>query len=150
MNTDTGSLSLLDTNEQLAGTLNLNADNVWIAQQSILTQLEADPNYAGRDAALAVNSGTSNLNGFVGADTVSMNVSSTLFGQNSGVSNDMAGITVGDGGFSVASTGASPAMITAYGRQMNSDGSSVTGSPSPRAPACPACSPPAQPSTAAC
>ena len=56
-----------------------------------------------------------------------MNVSSTLFGQNSGVSNDMAGITVGDGGFSVASTGASPAMVTAYGRQMNSDGSTVTG-----------------------
>ena len=43
VNTDTGSLSLLDTNEQLAGTLNLNADNVWIAQQSILTQLEAIP-----------------------------------------------------------------------------------------------------------
>ena len=59
VNTDTGRIALLDINDQLAGTLTLNADNIWIAQQSILTQLEANPNFAGRDAALAVNSGTS-------------------------------------------------------------------------------------------
>ena len=68
VNTDTGSLKMHDNANQVAGTLNLNAANVWIADQAILTQLEADPNYAGRDAALAVNSGASNLDGFVAAE----------------------------------------------------------------------------------
>ena len=110
VNTDTGSIAMLGTGDQLAGTLNLNAANVWIAQQSILTQLEANPDYSGRDAALAVNSGASNLDGFVGADAVAIAVSSSLFGQNSGTAGDMAGITVGSGGFSIASTGETPAM----------------------------------------
>src|SRR5207249_4365573 len=89
VNTDRGSIAMFGADDQLGGTLTLNADNIWIADQAILTKLEADPNYSGRDAALSVNSGTSNLNGFVGADTIAIGVSNTLFGQNSGTSNDM-------------------------------------------------------------
>src|SRR5439155_5946072 len=43
VNTDTGSIRITDSTDQLAGTLNLNAANVWIADQSILTKLEANP-----------------------------------------------------------------------------------------------------------
>mgnify|MGYP003296402668 CR=1 FL=1 len=52
VNTDTGSLAMLDSTDKLAGALSLNAANVWIADQSILTKLEADPNYTARDADL--------------------------------------------------------------------------------------------------
>ena len=126
VNTDTGSLRIHDSANQVAGTLALNAANVWIADQAILTQLEANPNYAGRDAALAVNSGVTNLDGFVGADSVAIGVSNSLFGQNSGTADNIAGITVGAGGFSIANTGATPATVNVYGRQVIG-GSTVTG-----------------------
>src|SRR5205814_8079959 len=120
------SLGMFPSTESPGGTLNPNAGNIWIAHQSILTKLEANPNYSGRDAALAVNSGTSNLSGFVGAGRVAIGVSGTLFGQNSGTANDMAGITAGTGGFSIASTGETPAAVNVYGRQIG-DGSTITG-----------------------
>lgn len=126
LNTDTGSLKMHDAANQLAGTLTLNSANVWIAQQAILTQLEVNPNYVGRDTALAFNGGASNLNGFVGAGSVVARVSSSLFGQNSGSSDDLAGITVGAGGFSIINTGQTPATVNVYGRQFLG-GSTVTG-----------------------
>ncbi|HKP33381.1 MAG TPA: hypothetical protein VJT70_01210 [Sphingomicrobium sp.] len=126
LDTDTGSLQMRNPANQLAGALILNAANVWMANRATLTQLETNANYAGRDAALAINSGTSNLDGFLGADSVTIRVSSSLFGQNSGTSVDLAGITVGTGGFSIVNTGGTPAAVNVYGRQVLA-GSAVTG-----------------------
>ena len=124
VNTDTGSIAMLGTGDALGGTLNLNAANVWIAQQSILTQLEANPNYSGRDAALAVNNGTSNLDGFVGADAVAIAVSSSLFGQNSGTADDWPKSP------SAAAASRSPAPAKRRQRSMSTDASWTTEPPS--------------------
>ena len=56
----------------LAGRLLLNAPNIWIAQGSILTQLEGNPSFSGRDAALATNPGVSEPLGYVGAGTITV------------------------------------------------------------------------------
>ena len=126
LNTDTGSLRMHDAANQLAGVLTLNAANVWMADLATLAQLKTNSNYAGRDAALAINSGASNLNGFLGADSITIKVSSSLFGQNSGNSGDLAGISVGAGGLSILNTGGMPVAVNAFGRQILA-GSAVTG-----------------------
>ena len=48
-----GSLAL-NNGSQLGGTLNIHAHDVWVADSTILARFLADPNYAGRDAELAV------------------------------------------------------------------------------------------------
>ena len=114
----------------VGGRLVLNAPNIWITQGSILTQLEANPNFAGRDAALGTNSGTSNPLGFVGAGGISAFFSNTFFVQNSGISTDMGGITVGDRGMIIdnSNAGTAPPAVTLniYGRQIRSTGAVVT------------------------
>jgi len=130
VNTDTGSLVMTGPTGTLAGSLLFNAPNVWIAQGSILSQLEANPNFAGRDAALGINNGTSNPLGFVGANGINIFVTSSFFVQNSGTANDMGGITPGDRGLFIdnANSGTTPAAVavTIYGRQLKSDGTVVT------------------------
>jgi hypothetical protein len=58
---------------------------------------------------------------------MTLSVADTLFVQNSGSGTDYAGITVGAGGLTVATTGAAPAQVVAYGRKMNADGTFVLG-----------------------
>ena len=77
--------------------------------------------------ALGANSGTANPDGFVRAGAIDANVGTTLFVQNSDTADDPAGMTVGDGGLEVTSTGSSPATVVAYGVQHKSDGSTVSG-----------------------
>ena len=77
--------------------ITLNADNVWVAQQSIIDQLEIDANYSGRDSQLGAD-GT-NPDGFLRADSINAYIGDTMFVQNSGTASDsLGGITVGDGG----------------------------------------------------
>jgi len=132
VNTDSGSLVMLDTSgEKLAGTLLLNAPNIWITDAAILTKLESDPNYSGRDTDLASNSGTSNPLGFVGAGEIFAEPTGTFFVENSGTATDMGGIAVGDGGLFIYNVngGITPPAVAVdiYGRQLKSDGTSVTG-----------------------
>ncbi|MDL2340013.1 MAG: hypothetical protein QFB89_01645, partial [Pseudomonadota bacterium] len=120
--TDTGSIAMTNSSGALAGVLGLNADNVWVGNQALITQLEADPNFAGRDAALATNSGPVNSAGYVQAGQVDSTVSNTFLVQNSGDSTNFAGITVGDGGLNVTGSGPSPTTVIIYGQQVKSDG----------------------------
>jgi hypothetical protein len=128
INTDTGSIVITDSAGHLTGTLALNADNVWIGSGSLLDQLEADPNFAGRDAALGAPPATPNPDGFVRAGTITSHVVNSFFAQNSGTAALFAGIDTGAGGLSITSAGATPATLIVYGRQTNADGTVITNS----------------------
>ena len=117
---------MTDSAGNSAGTLTLTADNIWVASQSILDQLNADPNFSGRDAALAANNGTANPDGFVGRGR-STPMSDRPCSSNSNTADAPGGLTVGDGGLTVTNTGATPATVVAYGSQKKSDGTTVSG-----------------------
>src|SRR5205085_3982355 len=133
VNSDNGNIVFLNSAGQLGGSLFFIAPNVWITSQSILSQLEADPNFAGRDAALANNSGQPNPLGFVGANGITVIPGSTFFVQNSGTANDMGGITAGDRGLFIENANGldpatglqKPVAVTIYGRQVKSDGTTI-------------------------
>ncbi|MBA3668423.1 MAG: hypothetical protein H0W65_12015, partial [Sphingomonas sp.] len=127
INTDSGGISMTNAVMALSGQLALNANNIWVASGLILGELEVDPNYVGRATDLASNSGTSNPDGFVKAGSVNAGIGSTFFVQNSGLTTDMGGITVGDGGLTLNSTGTGPAAVDIYGRQIASNGTTTTG-----------------------
>ena len=78
--------------------------------------LRTNPNFEGRDAALGQSDGLNPL-GFVGAGAVEVQFADTFLVQNSGTPTDMGGITVGDGGLTVSTTGEGPGDMFIYGRQ---------------------------------
>ena len=133
--TDTGSIAMADSSGALFGALTLSGENVWIADQSIISALESDA-VSGTPQQLATNSGTSNPNGSVSAGGITAQIGSSFLVQNSGVASDLGGITVGDGGLTI-STGASTASISTaaptgplldiYGRQVKSNGTTLAG-----------------------
>ncbi len=119
---------MTDNLGDLSGTLTLTAHDVWVADQAVLTQLEQDPNYAGRDADLATNNGPDNQAGFLQAGGIVVDLlGSTFFVQNSGTADELAGISVGDGGLSIVNEGADPATVIGYGREI-SGGAIIGGS----------------------
>ena len=124
--TDTGSISMTSSSGNLAGTLELTADNIWVAEAAIIDQLESNPDFAGRDEALAT-SGTADPDGSVGAGAIEANVGDSLLVQNSNTATQPAGVAVGDGGMTVNNTGSDPATVVIYGRQTSSDGSVTEG-----------------------
>ena len=82
--TDTGGISMTDSSGGLAGALTLNASDIWVASQSIIDQLELDPNFTGRADALRTNTGPVNPDGYVRAGGITVQVGDTFFVQNSG------------------------------------------------------------------
>jgi hypothetical protein len=126
VNTDSGGIQITNPAGNLTGTLTLSADNIWVASGNLLEQLAQNPNFEGRDAALAANSGTANPDGFIRAGTVHAAVGNSFFVQNSGTPELFGGIDTGDGGLSIAGTGNSLATVIAFGRQTNADGTVLT------------------------
>jgi hypothetical protein len=126
VNTDTGGIQMTNASGGLAGTLGLNANNVWVASGALLSQLQADVNFAGRDAALGTNSGTANQQGFIRAGAITAGVTNTFLVQNSGTPQLFAGIDTGAGGLTVNSTGTTPAILIIYGRQTTANGTVIT------------------------
>lgn len=126
VNTDTGGIQMTNSAGSLAGVLALNANNVWVGSGSLLSQLATNVNFAGRDTALATNSGTANQQGFVRAGTITGHVANTFLVQNSGTPQLFAGIDTGAGGLSVNSTGTTPAILIIYGRQTTANGTVLT------------------------
>jgi filamentous hemagglutinin family protein len=134
--TDTGGISMTSASGGLAGTLSLNAPDIWVASQSIIGQLEADPDFAGRLDALRTNDGPVKPEGYVRAGAIGAEVGNSFYVQNSGTAAEFDGITAGDGGLTITSTaGGGAAAISAaaaasadvdiYGRQERSDGTLV-------------------------
>jgi filamentous hemagglutinin family protein len=126
--TDTGGIAMTDANGGLAGTLELTAHDIWVADQSVLGQLEQDPNPANLADLLATNNGADNQGGYLqaGGITATMLGSSFLV-QNSGTVDNLAGLTVGDGGLTIVNDGVDPANTIVYGRQVQSNGTVVSG-----------------------
>jgi len=131
MVTPTGSIRVRDAAGAPAGGLLLASNNIWVASQAILDRLALNVNYAGRDADLIANDGTEEPRGHVEAGAVVLATGATLFVQNSGapLSPAFAGITVGDGGLVVRTTGTAPALVTAFGRRLDGNGGFVVGAP---------------------
>ena len=126
--TDGGSISVTDSAGNLAGTLELTAHDIWVADQTVIDQLEANSNFAGLETALATNNGPVNPDGYIQAGGVTATMlGSSLLVQNSGTAENPAGLTVGDGGLTVINLGNDPATVIVYGQQMNSDGTVVGG-----------------------
>jgi filamentous hemagglutinin family protein len=110
-----------------SGVLTLTSDHIWVGSQSLLDQLNANINFAGRDALVGTNAGVEVPEGYLIADGMTLTVAGSLFVQNSGIAKNYAGITVGAGGLDIVTTGTAPAQVVAYGRKMNSDGTFVGG-----------------------
>jgi len=126
VDTDTGGIQMTNSAGNLAGILALTANNVWVGNGALLSQLAANLNFVGRDAALGTNSGTPNQQGFVRAGTIIANVANSFLVQNSGTPQLFAGIDTGAGGLSLNSTGATPATLIVYGRQTTGNGVLIT------------------------
>ena len=133
--TDKGSISITNSSGGLSGALTLKGDNVWVASQAIISALEASPASVTPDQ-LATNSGASNPNGFVSAGGITADIGSSFLVQNSGTADDLAGLTVGDGGLTIATAATTAAIRTAaatgatvdiFARQIKSDGTTITG-----------------------
>lgn len=122
LNTDKGSLAMLDSGGKLGGTLDLAANTIWVADSALLKQLEGNPDFPGRADALKTNNGQNKPEGFVQAGTVKAYISNSLFVQNSGTADLFAGISVDDGGLTVNAKGPGLATVIAYGREVKSDG----------------------------
>jgi hypothetical protein len=123
-----GRIAMVDSSlEAPSGILELNADNIWVGDQTLLDNLNEDANFAGRDDMVGTNSGDVVPEGYLIADGMSLSVANSLFVQNSGGPADFAGISVGDGGLTIRTTGEGAAEVVAYGRKFNGDGTFTTG-----------------------
>lgn len=125
--TPSGSVAVLDADGNPDGTLIVRAGDIWVTDAALAGQLAADPNFAGRDAALLANPGAVEPAGYIQAGRAELYPGKTLFVQNSGTADVFAGITVGTGGLLIRPAGAEPAAVTAFGRGRNADGSFTTG-----------------------
>ncbi|MDQ4088002.1 MAG: hypothetical protein M3177_08355, partial [Pseudomonadota bacterium] len=124
--TPTGSVRVQGANGLPAGTLTLDSRDIWAANEALIAQLTADPNFAGRDAALLANNGEIAPRGYIEGGDVELLASNSVFVQNSGTATSFAGITVVGDTLTVTPTGTTPLSVFAFGRRINPDGSFVT------------------------
>ena len=97
--TNGGGIAMVNAAEDRpSGLLTLASDNIWAGSQSLLDQLDADVNFAGRDALVGTNPGPEVPEGYLIAGGMTLSLADTLFVQNSGAGQAYAGITVGSGG----------------------------------------------------
>ena len=85
----------------LTGTLTLKSDNIVVTDNSLASQLAADPNFSGHAQALATNTGPVNTLGYLRAGGIQLLAGSNIFIQNTGTATDFGGLTVGGGGLLV-------------------------------------------------
>ena len=122
----TGSVRVRDAAGFPAGTLTIDAANIWSASRNLLDRLAADPAFAGRDQALLNNDGPDQPRGYIEGAEVTLRAGSTLLVQNSGTPARFAGITVVQGTLTIVPTGTVPLDTYAFGNRINADGSFVT------------------------
>lgn len=143
LNTGSGGIQMTDSGGAYAGLLTLFGTNVWVGSGDLLSQLEANPNFAGRDDALKTNTGPLVADGYVRAGTIGVAIADSFFVQNSGTSDAFAGLTAGDGGLTVVSLSGQPtqeitalgsistqatgAELNIFGHQVRSNGTIVSG-----------------------
>jgi hypothetical protein len=111
-----------------AGILNLTAGTIASASDSLITQLTQNANFTGRDAALDAAAAMPLEQGYLGAGTMNVSVSSGLFIQNSNTAQTRGGYSVGTGGLNVtANNGTGPAVnLVVNGRTLQANGTFLT------------------------
>ena len=124
--TPDGSVRVRDGAGMPGGTLALESSNIWSASRTLIDQLAADPNFAGRNDALLANDGPVEPRGHIEAADVALRAGETLFVQNSGDAGAFAGITVVGNSLTITPTGDAPLVVYAFGRRLAADGSFVT------------------------
>lgn len=124
-----GSIRVRNGSGGPAGTVRLDASDIWVTSQALFDQLIANPNFAGRNAALLANGSPVNPRGYVEAFDVVLSPLSSLYVQNSGTATDFGGITVGSSTLTInAGAPGAPADVAAFARGIRADGSMSTGS----------------------
>jgi hypothetical protein len=124
-----GSVRLRSVGEAPAGMVEIAAQNIWVADQGLMTQLLAERGFAGRNNALLTPAATQAPRGYVEGFDVLLRPVSSLLVQNSGTRVDFAGITVGNSLTISAGAQGAPADVYAFGRRLRPDGTSSFGTP---------------------
>lgn len=128
---ETGSVSLRGAGNALAGELQLTSATIIAGTADAIADVAAATSTDAIDDRLGQSEGTASDDGFFAARGMRVQASSGFFVQNSGASagtapDDRRGITVGEGGLRVQTSGASTRIVV-NGRQANADGSFATG-----------------------
>ncbi|WP_431844834.1 beta strand repeat-containing protein [Allosphingosinicella sp.] len=127
--TPSGSIRVRNGSGAPAGTVRLDATDIWVTDQALFNQLIVDPNFAGRNAALLANSGAVNPRGYIEAFDVVLSPLRSLYVQNSGTATDFGGITVGSSTLTInAGAPGAPADVAVFARGIRADGTMSTGS----------------------
>jgi hypothetical protein len=127
--TPTGGIILSNTAGLPGGVLRMTSPLITVTDAALAAQLAANPNFAGRNDALFVNSGAVNARGYLQGGGIAFTVGNGLFIQNTGTSTDFAGVAVGAAGLAIRGSTAAPISVVGYGRRHNADGSFTTGEP---------------------
>lgn len=142
-----GGIRIEGANGRPSGVIALNAADIWAADAETIAQLQADPNFTGRNELLSdPASGSDDPLGYLRAGTMELRIGNSLLVRNTGTALAGGGILVGDGGLSISGelfselsmsvaqapatqTGSSggPIDVFAHGRRQRQDGSFVTG-----------------------
>lgn len=130
--TGTGQIRLLGADSKPSGIAAITANNIAVAQASLLDQIAANNRFSGRDAALSAAQTGSGVKaeGYLQAGTLAFTVGDTLLIQNSGTDTTFGGFTVGTGGVQIAALGSgnTPIDTTIYGRSIDATGTIVADS----------------------
>jgi hypothetical protein len=121
-----GSIALTGSGSgSLGGTLELVGNSIVVATGSLLDQLAENPNFSGRNQALATPpSGAANLAGSIQANRLELTAVNLIAIQNSGSADQAAGFSAGAGGMQITSNAPSnaPLDLFAFGRVADSSG----------------------------
>ncbi|AOL22789.1 filamentous hemagglutinin family N-terminal domain-containing protein [Erythrobacter litoralis] len=126
-----GGIAISDFDGLPTGQMLLDASNIWVADADLITALQADRSFAGRNDELAVAIAVSaDPLGYLRAGRVDLQPGQSLLVRNTGSETEQGGITVGDGGLFIRANENSESTLDvfAYGRRQQADGSFVTGS----------------------
>ncbi len=131
----TGSISLRDAQQGLAGTLSLTSEDVVAAQLGLIPGIVSAATTTAASNLLGTNSLPANDDGYLRANSIVVNIGNGFFVQNSGAAStnlrnfdDRRGLTVGSGGLRINIANNPLARIIVNGRQINP---AVTGSTLP-------------------
>lgn len=138
----TGSISLRNASSGLGGTLALTSEDVIVASTTAMTDVRGAADIAAIETRLARNDGATSDDGYLRADSINVNVSNGFYVQNSGAApvttspgtgtgtgtdtdstssiyDARRGLTVGNGGLNITTTGTgTTARIVINGRQI--------------------------------
>lgn len=129
-----GGIGVVDPDGNPTGSLQIFSNNIWAADAETIAQLQANPDFSGRNDLLSgPAAGSDDPLGYLRAGSMSLFVGETLYVRNTGNAAEPGGILVGEGGLRIVQLSDSQSSagdaidIVAYGRQRNADGSFATG-----------------------